>query len=523
MVTTQAACLLFALLGAPETVLLDFSAEWCGPCQQLAPTIHQLETMGYPVRKVDVDQEKALAAKYQVQSIPCLVLLVDGQEVDRKLGAVGLNELQAMFAQAGIEAPYAPPAGIRNVAPTTAQPAAIALPSTPSAAPLGHTAAPSFQPASASPTPGGALSHLHDQLLRASVRLKIEDPNGQSCGSGTIIDTRSGEALILTCGHLFRDSKGQGRIRVDLFGPGAPQGIEGELIDFDDRMDVGLVSIRPGVPVTAAPVALLSAAPTAGSPVASVGCNNGDDPTVIESSVASIDKYLGPPNLQVAGQPVEGRSGGGLFDAQGRVVGVCNAADPADNEGLYAALGTIHALLDRAELTFVYDNSVEADLQHAAAPTDFDPPQMPRSMPGQTASLGQLVPIVREQVEPGSTADPVDALAATPAQLVSNETAESGFTTEEQAAWEEIRAKSGSAEVVCVIRSLDDPRAKSEIIVLDRASNAFLQSLASEQSRQQARHLTSLALPHPTAAPAPRGAVVPTDAWRPTGQPTVRR
>src|SRR5207248_11561214 len=46
-------------------------------------------------------------------------------------------------------------------------------------------------------------------------------------------------------------------------------------------------------------------------------------------------------NVQVAGQPVVGRSGGGLFSADGMVIGVCNAAEPVDREGLFAALGSI--------------------------------------------------------------------------------------------------------------------------------------------------------------------------------------
>ena len=54
-------------------------------------------------------------------------------------------------------------------------------------------------------------------LIAASVRLRVEDPDGRSCGSGTIIDSRGGEALVLTCGHIFRDSHGKGRIEVDLF------------------------------------------------------------------------------------------------------------------------------------------------------------------------------------------------------------------------------------------------------------------------------------------------------------------
>ena len=66
-----------------------------------------------------------------------------------------------------------------------------------------------------------------DQLIRASVRLRIEDHSGVSCGSGTIIDSRQGEALILTCGHMFREADKDSRIMVDFFGPGARRQFRG--------------------------------------------------------------------------------------------------------------------------------------------------------------------------------------------------------------------------------------------------------------------------------------------------------
>ena len=105
----------------------------------------------------------------------------------------------------------------------------------------------------------------------------------------------------------------------------------------------------------------------------SVGCNNGDDPTVQHSRVNSLDRFLDPTeqrsgnaadrphapwNLQVAGQPIIGRSGGGLFSADGMVIGVCNAAEPEDHEGLFAALGSIHAALDQQGLTSLYKQAV---------------------------------------------------------------------------------------------------------------------------------------------------------------------
>ena len=60
----------------------------------------------------------------------------------------------------------------------------------------------------------GAVTLSHEirkaagQCLASSVRLKIEDADGNSVGSGTIIDARAGEALVLTCGHIFRESQG---------------------------------------------------------------------------------------------------------------------------------------------------------------------------------------------------------------------------------------------------------------------------------------------------------------------------
>ena len=61
------------------------------------------------------------------------------------------------------------------------------------------------------PTARQAVSDA--DLLAASVRIRVEDRQGHNCGSGTIIDALpGGEALVLTCGHLFRDSEGKGKI-----------------------------------------------------------------------------------------------------------------------------------------------------------------------------------------------------------------------------------------------------------------------------------------------------------------------
>ena len=70
------------------TVLLDFFATWCGPCKMLSPLIDQIaeENPDLVVGKVDVDEEEDLAAEYGVMSVPTLVVLKDGKEVNKSIG-----------------------------------------------------------------------------------------------------------------------------------------------------------------------------------------------------------------------------------------------------------------------------------------------------------------------------------------------------------------------------------------------------------------------------------------------------
>jgi len=74
-----------------NNVLLDFYADWCGPCQTLLPTIHKLTEElkdDVIIKKVNVDEHQELAAKFNIRNIPTLLLFKDGKPVDRHTGVI---------------------------------------------------------------------------------------------------------------------------------------------------------------------------------------------------------------------------------------------------------------------------------------------------------------------------------------------------------------------------------------------------------------------------------------------------
>ena len=294
MVTLQVALAAIALSGVGQTVLLDFYSDSCGPCREMNPTVQALINAGYPVQRVNVAKNRAIAAKYGIYNIPCFVMVADGREVDRTVGRTSMSRLREMCDAGKAAARPTPPPPMlaldgappaRPIPPTPPDPSASSSSSSPPTSfdPWGPPAAAKQAPL-ALKSPTGVSDAA---LLAASVRLRVEDPDGRSCGSGTIIDSRGEEALVLTCGHLFRDYKGKGKggITVDLFRSGEPQHVAGTLVSFDLTRDVALVAIRTPGPVAVARLAPPDYKLTEGMAVASVGCNDGDSPTVQHSRV----------------------------------------------------------------------------------------------------------------------------------------------------------------------------------------------------------------------------------------------
>lgn len=87
------------VLNNKNTVLLDFYADWCGPCRMVAPTVEEIaeENEHLTVGKINVDEQMELAIRFKVTSIPLLVVMKDGQVINQALGARSKDQILAMI------------------------------------------------------------------------------------------------------------------------------------------------------------------------------------------------------------------------------------------------------------------------------------------------------------------------------------------------------------------------------------------------------------------------------------------
>ncbi len=455
MASTVLGLLMMAVTGGQgDLMVLHFTAQWCGPCKQMQPALQRLHAEGWDIREVDADRLPQYVRAYKVQNLPTVVLLSGGQEVDRIVGLAPYEQLHQRLQRAAARSG----GGAERVSPNQPQtPAAMVRGQSPGLAAvpkaLVHAAAARRNvPASGAGADDAWLSP--DQAIaraaRATVRIRVEEANTVAHGTGTIIDTHGDEALVLTCGHLFRDMEPSSQISVDLFAGTAQEvNLPAQLIDFvAEDADVGLISFR--LPVHVAPVPLLPRGESlqVGQPAFSFGCDHGQDPTRRDTRIKHINRFLGAANVEIAGAPAVGRSGGGLFDLQGRLIGVCNAADAESDEGIYAAAEVIYAQLQRLHLNHLFEEP--------AASTQLASQAIGANGPSQSAGPAMERPASGGLQWPDQSPE-VAALAAMPAPS-------SSFAD----------GPSAATQIICILRGADG---RDRVVRIDAPDPDLLQRI----------------------------------------------
>ena len=88
------------IINQEKPVLVDFFAEWCGPCKMMSPILKEVKDIfqdKVSILKIDVDKNQAIAAKYQVRGVPTLIIYKEGKQVWRQSGVVQKNELVSIL------------------------------------------------------------------------------------------------------------------------------------------------------------------------------------------------------------------------------------------------------------------------------------------------------------------------------------------------------------------------------------------------------------------------------------------
>ncbi|MGQ0635826.1 MAG: trypsin-like peptidase domain-containing protein [Planctomycetaceae bacterium] len=508
--------------GEPNGEVLEFTAEKrCEPCQRMSPIVHQLQRQGYPIRKIDADKNLDKVQRFGIQVLPTFVLFVNQREVDRIEGATPESNLIRLCSRIPAK-PADSGDKPRPKRPESAtQPAEISgdildnvVVSSPPRQKNALEKKLSGQFGSsekAPPARPAVVRGQHDETMLATavaaaspllgtVRIRVKDSRGENFGSGTIIDSRAGQALVLTCGHIFRHWDKSCAIEVDVFEGDKHKTYVATKGRHNLEADVGLVLIAADA-LPACRVASPETRIQKGLPVATVGCSDGERPTVKRQNITALNRYLGPDNIECSAVPVQGRSGGGLFTNDGLLIGVCMAADPRNHEGLYAGLKTIHEFLEGCQLAHLYRGAAPA------AALGRDPGDRPqRGAPNNAADVAVA-----------STAQPnVARTVREPAGAVETSKLNEPLPTDTGSRADIDPQEVLGSEIVIIIRSRDGQKGRaSRVVMLNRASRKFLEYLTDEMDDQQALCETTLATARRQAPPTvakrpvqqPRGAV----------------
>ena len=454
-----------------NNILLDFSAKWCGPCQQMSPIVSELERQGYPIRQVDIDEEKSLAQKYGVESIPCFVLIANGREINRITGKTTESQLKSLMMtlpkqniddslvgksprNGGQKNSEFKPSGNKSSDDKKLFPKIPSLFASKNKSPKQAPADESETFRGQDPDRRARADENSRKALAASTRIRVKDGSHVHFGSGTVIDSQSGRAVILTCGHILRDLGKGAVIEVDLFSEEntKPVTVIAQIIQFDLEADVGLLSIPGQQQLEVVKLAIARDLPEVNDRVFSIGCGGGKLPSVEDHVVTAINGCVGPDNLECTGIPQQGRSGGGLFLGSEQV-GVCILADPNYKRGIYTGMKPVAQLLRKARLGHLAPSSSDTSESVADATTEQNDTKL-----GNPVGLKSGTPSISHEMAELMTADAI--LNSGPASPSSPPFSQD-FT---------------GAEIICIIRP-KGPGATSRVVIINQASPRLVDDL----------------------------------------------
>ncbi len=297
-------------------VLMDFYADWCGPCRSMAPSVESLAQAGYLVERINIDRQPELARRYGVSAVPCYVVVEQGREIDRVTGVTTIERLKLKLGTRGERR------GARQV--------------------------------NAAPHP--AWRYERPTGYRAAV-VRIFCCDARATGSASAAPIRAigsgalvrwnGRIVVLTATHVVKEAK---RIVVELC---TGKRHEARVLKIDAVWDCAVLELS-GRPegVLPAEVELGDAAMQQNGnrlescgygPDGRLACNLG----LFLGYKRSGERPQGPDDWMIlSGHARQGDSGGPVFNERGRLVGVLWGSDGEAVAAVQA--GRLHLLLEAA-------------------------------------------------------------------------------------------------------------------------------------------------------------------------------
>ena len=360
----------------PEVVLLDFTAEYCVACKQMAPVLERMEHAGFPIRKIDITSNPQVSRQYRVNRIPTYVLLVEGREVRRFVGMTDERELRRTIIDAAEKLNMTRRRQQAEAQPEPEPPAESEQPpadtgeaSAPEESAIGgffnrirnglsgqkKGSGPSAPAEVRAQSPDEANVTVKDQAaMRATVRVRIDDSKFQEVGTGTIVYSTAGKSVILSCAHIFKEVSRDAAVVVEVFRDGQVLKYNATVLGGSHDSDLSFLEISNSAPLPVVPLAAQT--DQARSAVFSIGCNGGSPPTVLNANIVEVDRFQGPQNIICSTGPVQGRSGGGLFNSSGELIGVCSGVLES-KEGLYTGIAAVQQLMTKLDLNDLFQQN----------------------------------------------------------------------------------------------------------------------------------------------------------------------